>query len=79
MSIFSFLQKKSSKRTRAKGFQSPKTHPKQQIETFILEPILTPSGILDGTDDTPDPVALSVPEVDIDEIDRKSWVSSPVL
>ncbi|NJK27791.1 MAG: hypothetical protein HC925_03620 [Coleofasciculaceae cyanobacterium SM2_3_26] len=24
--------------------------------TFILEPILTPSGILDGGDDTPDPV-----------------------
>ncbi|NJK27646.1 MAG: hypothetical protein HC925_02565, partial [Coleofasciculaceae cyanobacterium SM2_3_26] len=36
--------------------------------TFILEPILTPSGILDGGDDTPDPVAIA-PPLDLEDID----------
>jgi hypothetical protein len=42
-----------------KGLQAEKTSPSSE-QTFILEPILTPSGIVDGTDDTPDPLLLDV-------------------
>lgn len=44
----------SARRSSARGF-APKKH---QFQTFILEPILTPSGIVDGGDHTPDLVDL---------------------
>ncbi|OKH30842.1 hypothetical protein NIES2119_30170 [[Phormidium ambiguum] IAM M-71] len=57
----------SKKREVAKGFSNQQS--RQTAQTFILEPILTPSGILDGGDDTPDPLTIdwetnTLPEVD---------------
>jgi len=57
----------SKKREVAKGFSNQQS--RQTAQTFILEPILTPSGILDGGDDTPDPLMVdwetnTLPEVD---------------
>lgn len=57
----------SKKREAAKGFANQTT--RQTAQTFILEPILTPSGILDGGDDTPNPLTLdwesnNLPDVD---------------
>ncbi len=43
-----------------KWFHKPssKTIQPQNSQTFILEPILTPSGIVDGFDETPDPLPV---------------------
>jgi hypothetical protein len=59
---------------------SPKTTQPQNSQTFILEPILTPSGILDGFDDTPDPFPLEdieVPEVDAPEVEEAPEAEDP--
>ncbi|MDJ1176383.1 DUF4114 domain-containing protein [Roseofilum capinflatum] len=47
MSLFDRLRKKS-----------PKDRYPQDSQTFILEPILTPSGLVDGFEETPDPLPL---------------------
>jgi len=64
----------SKKRPSPKGFQPKSTSKKVQRESFILEPILTPSGLVDGMDDTPDIAGIelssdpleqvSIPEID---------------
>ncbi|MDB9315366.1 S8 family serine peptidase [Spirulina sp. CS-785/01] len=43
--------------------QSPVTPESPQIQSFILEPILTPSGLIDAGDDLPDPTPVELPEV----------------
>ncbi|MDJ1181476.1 S8 family serine peptidase [Roseofilum sp. BLCC_M91] len=51
---------------------SPKTTKLQDSHTFILEPILTPSGIVDGFDETPDALPLEdieVPDTDAPEVE----------
>ncbi|MDJ1169786.1 S8 family serine peptidase [Roseofilum sp. BLCC_M154] len=53
--------------------KSPKTSNPQDSQTFILEPILTPSGIVDGleeTPDVPDVDSFDVPELDTDLIEE---------
>ncbi|NEP11334.1 MAG: DUF4114 domain-containing protein [Symploca sp. SIO2C1] len=52
MSIFNFFAKKGKKSDQ------------NESETFILEPILTPSGLLDGGDDILDPTSLDVDPID---------------
>jgi len=56
MSFLNWFRKKSSK-----------TSNPQDSQTFILEPILTPSGIVDGLEETPD--VPDVDSVDIPELD----------
>ncbi|MBE9126923.1 MULTISPECIES: S8 family serine peptidase [unclassified Coleofasciculus] len=74
MSWFSFSSKK---RPDAKGFA-----PKGQdlLQAFILEPILTPSGLLDGTDNPIDLVDIdlsadSLADIDMPEIEESAWDS----
>ncbi|MCU0515270.1 MAG: DUF4114 domain-containing protein, partial [Oscillatoria sp. Prado101] len=57
------------------NFSNRKRPPAQgfQPKTFILEPILTPSGIVDGADDTPDPAILDVDTPAIDGADLAIW------
>jgi hypothetical protein len=57
------------------NFSNRKRPPDQgfQPKTFILEPILTPSGIVDGADDTPDPAILDVDTPAIDGADLAMW------
>ncbi len=52
----SWLKGFNKKQTAAKGFQNQKSSQALQLQTFILEPILTPSGILDTDDHSHDPV-----------------------
>ncbi|MBP0030912.1 S8 family serine peptidase [Roseofilum sp. Guam] len=64
MSLIDWFDKPSSKTTQP-----------QNSHTFILEPILTPSGIVDGFDETPNPLPLEdieVPEVDAPEVSDAS-------
>lgn len=54
----------------AKGFQPKKASP----QTFILEPLITPSGLVDSVDHTPHPLELdlhtpALPEVDLPDLD----------
>ncbi|MDJ1180223.1 S8 family serine peptidase [Roseofilum sp. BLCC_M91] len=49
------------------GKKSPKTEKNQDSQTFILEPILTPSGIVDSLEETPE--SLDVDTVDLPELD----------
>jgi surface antigen len=66
MKLFNFPSKK---RPPAQGFPSKDTSQQPQLQAFILEPILTPSGIVDGVDDAPDPLLLDVePLPEIDEL-----------
>ncbi|MCL1474993.1 DUF4114 domain-containing protein, partial [Argonema antarcticum] len=63
------------KRSENKGFQTQKNTTQLQLETFILEPILTPSGLIDGGDHTQDPFLLDIhtptlPEVHLAESDQ---------
>jgi Domain of unknown function (DUF4114)/FG-GAP-like repeat len=51
MGLFSSNRRRSS----AKGFQPKPKSEVAQPEPMILEQMLTPSGLTDGTDDTPDP------------------------
>ncbi|HBB30782.1 MAG TPA: hypothetical protein DDZ80_02255 [Cyanobacteria bacterium UBA8803] len=57
MSILRFF---SSQRPSAQGFKPQSAAAKVQLDTFILEPILTPSGLMDGLDDTPDPEVIEL-------------------
>ncbi|MGB3193274.1 MAG: S8 family serine peptidase [Limnoraphis sp.] len=57
MGLFKNLLGSSNRRQSASGFQSQSKKPPSQ-ETFILEPILTPSGLVDGGDDSPDPIFI---------------------
>ncbi|MDJ1178445.1 DUF4114 domain-containing protein [Roseofilum sp. BLCC_M91] len=57
MSLFDRLRKKS-----------PKDRYPQDSQTFILEPILTPSGLVDGLDETPDLTPLEGLE-DLEELE----------
>ncbi|MGA9377306.1 MAG: DUF4114 domain-containing protein, partial [Phormidium sp.] len=64
-------------RKTAKGFSNQQ--PQQTAQSFILEPILTPSGILDGGDDTPDPLTLdwetnNLPDIDTIDSDNVTEV-----
>ncbi|MEP0873680.1 DUF4114 domain-containing protein [Trichocoleus desertorum AS-A10] len=54
------LFNRSAKRRAAQGFAAPNNVQRAQTQTFILEPILTPSGLVDGGDETPDLAALDV-------------------
>ncbi len=64
----SFLNFFAKKRPAPRGFQTKKTASKFQ-KTFILEPILTPSGIVDGGDDAPDLVMLEPPAELLEDVD----------
>ncbi|MBD1895741.1 SBBP repeat-containing protein [Coleofasciculus sp. FACHB-129] len=71
MGPFKFFSKK---RAAAIGFQPQKSPQKTSLQTFILEPILTPSGLLDGGDSMPDPVVMdwnmdTLADVDLPEMD----------
>ncbi|MBD1895739.1 PA14 domain-containing protein [Coleofasciculus sp. FACHB-129] len=71
MGPFKFFSKK---RAAAIGFQPQKSPQKTSLQTFILEPILTPSGLLDGGDSSPDPVVMdwnidTLPDVDLPDMD----------
>ena len=62
------------KRRKTEKNQSQQTRSPQEEQTFILEPILTPSGLVDGTDETPDPLLLDLdapplPEVELAQTD----------
>ncbi|MEQ8756921.1 MAG: S8 family serine peptidase [Coleofasciculus sp. G1-WW12-02] len=64
----------SKKRPDAQGF-APKRKSQELPQAFILEPILTPSGLLDGTDNPIDPVDIDVlsdqvADIDIPEIEE---------
>jgi len=65
MSWFNFLSKK---RPAAQGF-APKNKGQELPQAFILEPILTPSGLLDGTDNPIDPVDIDISADQIADID----------
>ena len=52
MSLFDFFSKKL------------RSSQQKRLKTFILEPILTPSGLVDGGEDTPDLVDLDLNDVD---------------
>ncbi|MEP0872778.1 S8 family serine peptidase [Trichocoleus desertorum AS-A10] len=52
------LFNRSAKRRAAQGFAAPNNVQRAQTQTFILEPILTPSGLVDGGDETPDLAVL---------------------
>jgi len=54
------LFNRSAKRRAAQGFAAPNNVQRAQTQTFILEPILTPSGLVDGGDDTTDLAVLDV-------------------
>ncbi|MGB3532201.1 MAG: PA14 domain-containing protein [Microcoleaceae cyanobacterium] len=61
MAFFNKLFGFSNQRQPASGFQSQsKKSPSQ--ETFILEPILTPSGLVDAGDDSPDAIIIELPD-----------------
>ncbi|WP_413167848.1 S8 family serine peptidase [Capilliphycus salinus ALCB114379] len=75
MGLFTKLLGSSSKRQPASGFQSQsKKLPSQ--ETFILEPILTPSGLVDGGDDSPDPIIIESELLDEIESELNSEVET---
>lgn len=40
------------------------TSSKKRLQVHILEPILTPSGLFDGGEDTPDPTSLDIDLID---------------
>ncbi|MFZ1025217.1 MAG: S8 family serine peptidase, partial [Limnoraphis robusta] len=65
----------SSKRQPASGFQSQSKKPPSQ-ETFILESILTPSGLVDGGDDSPDPIIIESELLDEIESELDSEVET---
>ncbi|MEQ8969848.1 MAG: DUF4114 domain-containing protein, partial [Coleofasciculus sp. C1-SOL-03] len=65
MPWFNFLSKK---RPAAQGF-APKKKSQELPQAFILEPILTPSGLLDGTDNPIDPVDIDISADQIADID----------
>ena len=65
----------SSKRQSTLGFQSQSKKPPSQ-ETFILEPILTPSGLVDGGDDSPDPIIIESELLDEIESELNSEVET---
>ncbi|MDB9312363.1 S8 family serine peptidase [Spirulina sp. CS-785/01] len=44
-------------------FAPPSADNPNQIQSFVLEPILTPSGLIDAGDDLPDPTPVELPEV----------------
>jgi hypothetical protein len=58
----------SKKRATAQGFQSKTAPQKPQLQAFILEPILTPSGVVDSPD-TPDLVVMDFDQLDTSGID----------
>lgn len=69
MNLFKFLGKK---RPASQGFQLKKTPIKPQLQAFILEQILTPSGLFDGGDDGSDTLLLDLnthPLPDVDPVD----------
>ena len=71
MNLFGNLFKSSNSSKKSESQQSNS----QSDETFILEPILTPSGLIDG-DDGSDPVIIE-PELDLGEdVDFDSLESS---
>ncbi|MEH2123818.1 S8 family serine peptidase [Nostoc sp.] len=57
-----FLFKKDSADNGSKRNNKKQNTP--QIKAFILEPILTPSGVFDGGDDIPDPLLLNINQVE---------------
>ncbi|MEQ8539146.1 MAG: S8 family serine peptidase [Coleofasciculus sp. D1-CHI-01] len=63
--ILNFLSKN---RPSPKGFQPQSTPAKVQRETFVLEPILTPSGLVDGMDDTPDLAGVELSSDPLDQV-----------
>ncbi|MEQ8385858.1 MAG: S8 family serine peptidase [Coleofasciculus sp. A1-SPW-01] len=65
MHILNFFSKK---RPSAKGFQPQSTQAKVQRETFVLEPILTPSGLVDSMDDTPDIAGVELSSDPLDQV-----------
>ena len=66
----SLLHLFSKKRPSAKGFKAQSTPAQVQQETFILEPILTPSGLVDGMDDTPDLTGIELIELSSDPLEQ---------
>ncbi|MGA9380950.1 MAG: DUF4114 domain-containing protein, partial [Phormidium sp.] len=70
MAHFKFFSKKQNSHQNRK---SKKTSSSPQLESFILEQILTPSGILDGTDENYHDLLVTdfqvsdLPEVDVDD------------
>jgi hypothetical protein len=67
--LFNFPAKK---RKAAQGFPNQQAARKPKIQAFILEKMRTPSGIVDGLDDVPDPAMIEpplsyFPDVDIPE------------
>ncbi|HEY9828928.1 MAG TPA: S8 family serine peptidase, partial [Stenomitos sp.] len=71
MNWFGGSTKKRSQQQRSKSHQSRKQVPQQ---TFILEPLITPSGLVDSIDHTPHPLDVDLhttelPDVHLPEID----------
>jgi pimeloyl-ACP methyl ester carboxylesterase len=64
--LFNFFFRKDFADNNSKGNKKKQNTP--QIRVIILEPILTPSGLLDAGDDAPDPVLLDV-NLDINQVD----------
>jgi N-acetylmuramoyl-L-alanine amidase len=70
MNLFNFFGKQ---RPVPQGFQAKKAPNQPQLQAFILEPILTPSGLLDGGDDAFDHLILDLdthplPDVDLTDV-----------
>jgi len=59
----------SAKQSRPTAAQSQRSTQNPQHQTFILEPILTPSGLIDAGDDLPDVAALDLADGLVDEVD----------
>ncbi|MDJ1174072.1 S8 family serine peptidase [Roseofilum capinflatum] len=71
MSLINWFDKPSPKTTKPQNSHSCRT----KSETFILEPILTPSGIVDGFDETPD--ALPLEDIEVPEVDAPEVADAP--
>ncbi|MFE1744126.1 S8 family serine peptidase [Coleofasciculus sp. H7-2] len=70
MNRFKFFSKKAA----AQRFQPQESPQLPPLQTFILEPILTPSGLLDGGDSAPDPMVMdwgtdAIADADIPDTD----------
>ena len=63
MGIFKLL----FQRLRRRKSDSSAQPARASLQSFILEPILTPSGLVDGLDDTPEPSLLELDPLDFDE------------
>ena len=67
MGIFKFLFQRLTRRENDSPAQPPRSH----LQSFILEPILTPSGLVDGLDDTPE-----LPPLELDPLDFGEDITS---